>query len=126
MPGELSLSIEELVRRYNVVEAPIAALDLESGMVSRIGGKLRIVIAVSYENNTAGPMAVIETVDGLERLGCDLLVDVWHMNGEPFFVELPPEEIGAFPTKTDTGSSTPPIHDAACVLPLWRTPDKLK
>ena len=53
----MSISLEDLVRLYNIVESPIAAWDLDTGMVLRFGGKLRVLISVAYENTDSGPVA---------------------------------------------------------------------
>ncbi|HEY2016004.1 MAG TPA: hypothetical protein VGH38_21025 [Bryobacteraceae bacterium] len=63
-----SPSLEELVRRHNIVDSPISALDLDTGMVLRFDGKLKIFISVSYENTGSGPVVVLETVAGLIKI----------------------------------------------------------
>jgi hypothetical protein len=125
MAGEESLSLEELVRRHNVVDSPIAAFDLLSGMVMRFEGKLRIVISAFYESTKSGPMVVVETVAGLKRFASDAQVDVWHIDGEPFFVELPPEDLDTYVPGSSGGGSLPPAHDAAGIVPVWRGPKRL-
>ena len=125
MAGQGSLSLEELVRQYNIVDSPIAALNLDSGMVLRFGGKLRVVISVAYENTKSGPITIVESAAGLERFASDSQLDVWHMNGTPFIVELPPEEIGTCVPNASGGGSTPPAHDAAGIVPVWRGPKRL-
>ncbi|HMD71828.1 MAG TPA: hypothetical protein VKF41_10820 [Bryobacteraceae bacterium] len=125
MAGRESLSLEELVWQYNIVDSPIAAVDLEPGMVLRSAGRLRVVISVSYENADSGPAVIVESAKGLERFASDALLDVWHMDGEPFIVELPPEDTGPFKPAASRGGSTPPAHDAAGIAPVWRGPKRL-
>jgi hypothetical protein len=125
MADHETLSLEELVRQYNIVDSPIAAVDLEPGMVLRSGGRLRVVISVSFENTGSGPVAIIESAAGLERFASDSELDVWHIDGEPFIVELPPEEAGALEPAVGGGGSTPPAHDAAGIVPVWRGPKRL-
>jgi hypothetical protein len=124
MAGQDFLRLEELIRRHNIVDSPIAAMDLEAGMVLRSGGRLRVVISVSYENTESGPMAVVESVNGLERFASDSILDAWHINGEPFIIELPPEEIGTCEPPAGGGGSSPPAHDAAGIVPVWRGPKR--
>lgn len=126
MAGQESLSLEELVRQNNIVDSPVAALDLESGMVLQFGGKLKIVISVVYENTESGPMVVVETVAGLQRFRSDAQLNVWHVNGRPFFIELPLEETVTRVPNIGGGSSTPPAHDAAGIVPVWRGPKQYK
>ena len=125
MAGRESLSLEELVRQYHIVDSPIAAVDLEPGMVLRSGGRLRVVISVSFENTGSGPVAIVESAAGLERFASDSPLDVWHMDGEPFIVELPPEYTGPFKPAVRGSGSTPPAHDAAGIVPVWRGPKRL-
>jgi hypothetical protein len=120
MAARRDLSIEELARRNFVVPLRIAALDLETGMVLLIGDKLRVVISVSYENRASGPVALIETVGGFERMAADARVEVWHVEGRPFLVDAPEEEPGPFMVGRAGGSSTPPAQDAAGIVPVWR------
>jgi hypothetical protein len=125
MAGDESLSLEELVRKHNVVDAPISALDLDTGMVLRFEGKLRIVISVSYEKTESGPMVAVETVVGIKRFASDAQLDVWHINGEPFIVDPQPEDPGTSVPKAGEGGSTPPAHDAAGIVPVRRGPKRL-
>jgi hypothetical protein len=125
MKDEETLSLQELVRLHNIVDSPISVLDLETGMVWRFEGKLRIVISVQYENARSGPVAVVETVDGLQRFAADTQVEVWHANGAPFFVELPPEYPGSYTPDAGGGGSATPAHDAAGIVPVWRGPKKV-
>jgi hypothetical protein len=120
MADRESLSIEELARRNFVVPLRIAALDLETGMVLLIGEKLRIVISVAFENGASGPVAVVETVAGFERMAADARVEVWHVDGKPFLVDAPEEELGPYMVGRAGGSSTPPAQDAAGIVPVWR------
>lgn len=124
MAGEESLSLEELVRQYDIVVSPIAALDLESGMVLRFAGKLRVVISVAFENTGSEPKVIVETAGGLEKFAIDSQLDVWHIHGHPFIVELPPEDIGPGVPSARRGSM-PPAHDAAGIVPVWRGPKRL-
>ena len=71
-----SLSIEELARRNWVIPRAIHALDLETGMVLLMGDKLRVVISVAFENRASGPVAVAETVAGIERFATSARVEV--------------------------------------------------
>jgi hypothetical protein len=125
MAGEESPSLEELVRQHNIVDSPIAAVDLETGMVLRFEGKLRIVISVLYENTESGPVVIVESMTGLKRFASDAQLDVWHINGEPFILELPPEDLGAYVPGAGGGGSTPPAQDAAGIVPVWLGPKKL-
>jgi hypothetical protein len=124
MAGHRSLSIEELARRNFVVPLRIAALDLETGMVVLIGDKLRIVISVAFENSASGPVAVVETVGGFERMAAGAQVEVWHVEGRPFLVDAPEEELGPYMVGRAGGSSTPPTHDATGIVPVWRGPKR--
>jgi hypothetical protein len=125
MAAEGSLSLEELIRRHNVVHSPVAAMDLEIGMVLRFEGKLRIVISVIFENSESGPMVIVESMDGLKKFTSGVQLDVWHINGEPFIVELPPEDLGTYVPGVGGGNSTPPAQDAAGIVPVWRGPNRL-
>jgi len=117
-------SLEHLVRQYHITDAPIAALDLDTGMVLRSGGRLRIVISVSFENSEAGAVVVVESAAGLERFPGDSQVDVWHMDGKPFIVEAPAEDSGARVPDSGGRDSTPPAEDAAGIVPVWRGPKR--
>jgi hypothetical protein len=118
-------SLEELVRRNHIVTAPIVAMDLDSGMVLRCGDKLSIVISVAFEKTESGPVAIIETVDGLRSVADDAQLKVWHMNGEPFIVEAPAEDIGRRMPPASGGSATP-ARDAAGIVPVWRGPKRIE
>jgi hypothetical protein len=124
MADRTSLSIEELARRNSVVPLRIAALDLETGMVVLIGDRLRIVISLAFENSASGPVAVVETVGGFERMAADARVEVWHVEGKPFLVDPPEEELGPYMVGRAGGSSTPPAQDAAGMVPVWRGPKR--
>jgi len=124
MAAEGSLRLEELVRRHHIVDSPVAATDLETGMVMRFDGTLRIVISVTYENTESGPMVIVESMAGLQRFASDAQFDVWHINGEPFIVEPPPEDLGPYVPGT-RGGRAPPGQDAAGIVPVWRGPKKL-
>jgi len=117
-------SLEQLVRQYHIVDSPIAALDLDTGMVLRAGGKLCIVISVSFQNSEAGPIVIVESATGLERFPGDAQVDVWHMDGKPFLVEAPAEDIGTRVPDDGGSDSTPPAEDAAGIVPVWRGPKR--
>jgi hypothetical protein len=93
-------------------------------MVLRLEGKLRVVISVAFENSESGPTAIIETADGLERVATSSQLRVWHMNGNPFIVDPPPEDVGKYKPGTSSGSSSPPAHDAAGIVPVWRGPKR--
>jgi hypothetical protein len=93
-------------------------------MVLRSAGKLRVVISVSFENSDAGPVAVVESATGLERFPGDSQVDVWHMDGRPFIVEAPAEDIGTRIPHEHGSDSTPPAEDAAGIVPVWRSPKR--
>ena len=88
-------------------------------MVLLAGGRLRIVISVVFENGAAGPVAVVETPGGFERLPTDARVEVWHVEGEPFLVDAPEEELGPYMVGRG-GSSAPAAHDAAGIVPVCR------
>jgi hypothetical protein len=125
MGSQEFLSLEELIRQHHIVDSPIAALDLDSGMVLRFAGKLRVVISVAFENADSGPVVIVETAAGLEKFAIDLQLEVWHIEGQPFIVDLPPEDIGASIPGGRGGGSTPPAHDAAGIAPAWRGPKRL-
>ena len=125
MPSKPSPSLEELVRRHNIVLAPVAALQLDSGMVMKFKGRLRIVISVAYENAESGPMVVVESVDGLHKFASDAQLDVWHADGKPFIVDSPPD-FGKTVAAARGGVSVPPAHDAAGIVPPWRGPKRHK
>src|SRR6266436_172838 len=118
MADQESPSLEELVRQHNVVDAPIAAVDLETGMVMRCEGKARIVISSFFEKTEAGVMVVVETVSGLQRFAIDAQLDVWHINGEPFIVDVPQEDTDTHVPGTGGSGSAPPAHDAAGIVPV--------
>ncbi len=124
MEADEPLSLEQLVRRHNVIASPIAAMDLEIGMVWRFEGKLRIVISVLFENASSGPIVIVETMDGLRRFSSDTQLDVWHINGEPFIVEAPPEDLSQYVPDAGGNGSPPPAQDAAGIVPVWRGPKK--
>ena len=125
MAGEKSLSLEELVRLHKVVHSPVAAMDLEIGMVLRFEGKLRIVISIAFENSESGPMVIVESMDAFKKFHSGAQLDVWHIGGEPFIVDLPPEVPGPYIPGAGGGNSTPPAHDAAGIVPVWRGPKRL-
>jgi hypothetical protein len=124
MAGRSSPSLKELARRYWVTLL-VRATDLKTGMVLLVRHKPRIVISVAYENSVSGPMVVVETVDGLERIAVGARVEVWHIAGKPFFVDVPPEDLGPYMVASSRGGSTPPAHDAAGIVPVWRGPKRL-
>jgi hypothetical protein len=119
------LSLDELIRRRNVVDTPVPAMNLESGMVMRCEGIVRIVISVAFEKSESGCTVIIETVEGLKKFAGDTQFDVWHINGEPFIVDGPPEDPGKYVPGGSGGSSAPPAQDAAGIVPVWRGPQKL-
>jgi len=119
------LSLDELVRLHNVVEASIAAMDLEIGMVVRFDQRLCVVISVAFERTDAGAVVAVETVHGIRRFASDSTVQAWHIDGEPFFVSLPPEDFGPQLPQKAEGGSAPPAHDAAGIVPVWRGPKRV-
>ena len=132
MPSHEFLSREELVAQtidevfraeYNIVDSPISALELRSGMVLAIRSKLRVVSSVRYENGAFGPVVTVETGAGSQRFPSNAQVNVWHMNRRPFILTLPPESGGVL-CKVGQGGSTPPAHDTAGVVPVWREPKR--
>ena len=133
VPNREVLSREDLVAEtidqhyrteYKIVDSPIAALKLRAAMVLRIGGTLRVVISVRYDKSNAGPVVVIETSSGFHKVARNSRVDVWHIQGKPFIMTLPPEGLRR-PYTSDEGGSTPPAHDAAGIVPVWRGPKRL-
>jgi hypothetical protein len=122
-----SQSLESLVLQHGVAYAPILALDLETGMVLRSEGKLKIVISVSYRNTKIGPIAIIETLDGLRRVDSEARLDVWHINGKPFIVDrgLPLDIPGGWVGGNGGGGAAPLAQDAAGIVPVWRGPKRL-
>jgi hypothetical protein len=105
----------------NIVDSPIAALKLRAGMVLRIGGRLRVVISVRYDKGNSAPVVLVETSSGFHKVASKSRIDVWHIQGRPFIMTLPPEGISrSYPS--DDGGSTPPAHDAAGIVPVWRGP----
>jgi hypothetical protein len=127
VPNHEGLSREDLVAEtidqhfraeYKIVDSPIAALKLRAAMVLRIGGRLRVVISVRYDKSN---VVVVETSSGFHRVARNSRIDVWHIQGRPFIMTLPPEGISrSYPS--DDGGSTPPAHDAAGIVPVWRGP----
>jgi hypothetical protein len=63
-------------------------------------------------------------VAGLKRFPSPAQLDVWHVNGEPFIVDLPPDETGHTPPPGKGGASSTPAHDAAGIVPV-RGPKRL-
>jgi hypothetical protein len=105
---------------YKIVDSPIAAPNLRAAMVLRIGGKLRVVISVRYKNNS-DPVILIETSSGFHKIARRSRIDVWHIQGKPFIMTLPPNGPRRSYT-SDEGGSTPPAHDAAGIVPVWPGP----
>ena len=116
-------SLEELKRQYRIAERPFPVLRLGRGMVFRIEGRLRVVVAIHLERAAAQPV-VIETLCGVERLAGDARLKVWHAKGKPFLLQLPEEEI-PFPIPPVAGGSAPPAQDAAGIVPVWLIPKRL-
>jgi len=105
---------------YKIADSPIAATKLRAAMVLRISGMLRVVISVRYKNNSA-PVIFIETSSGFHRIARKSKIDIWHIQGKPFIMTLPPN--GPWRSyASDEGGSTPPAHDAAGIVPVWRGP----
>ena len=130
VPYRETLSREDLVAEtidqhyrteYKIVYSPIAASKLRAAMVLRIGGMLRVVISVRYEKSNSGPVVFIDTSAGFHWVARKSRIDVWHIQGRPFIMTLPP--LGNSRSHaSDEGSSTPPAHDAAGIVPVWRGP----
>jgi hypothetical protein len=125
MSAQEHLSLEDLLRLHNVVEVSIPAMDLGIGMVVRVDQRLRIVISVAFENTESGAVVAVETAHGLRRIPVDSMVAAWHIGAEPFFVDAPPEDLGSPLPRAAAGGSTPPAHDAAGIVPVWRGPKRL-
>jgi hypothetical protein len=125
MSAQEDLSLEELVRLYNVVAASISSLDLEIGMVVRFDNRLRVVISVAFENTESGARVVVETAHGLTRFPADSELEAWHINGKPFFVELSPEDLAPYLPNAPENGCAPPAHDAAGIAPVCRGPKRL-
>src|SRR5689334_22913474 len=123
--GAQDLSLEELLRLHNVVETSIPAVNLEIGMVVRFDERLHVVISVAFEKAETGAMVAIETAHGIRRFAAESTVYAWHIGGEPFFVSLPPEDFGPRVPQKAEGGSTPPAHDAAGIVPVWRGPKRI-
>jgi len=99
-------------------------VDLETGMVLPIRETPRIVISVAYENSASGPVATVETVAGLVRFAARSQVEVWHIEGKPFLIDVPPEDLGPFMAGSGGSGSAPPVHDAAGIVPVWLGPKR--
>ena len=133
MPNHEVLSREDLVAQTidqhyreecNIVDSPLAALKLRAGMVLRIGGTLRVVISVRYDKSNSAPVVLVETSSGFHKVASKSRIDVWHIQGRPFMMTLPPEGFRRSYT-SDDGGSTPPSQDAARIVPVWRGPKRL-
>ena len=83
------------------------------------------MISVVFENAKSGPVAIVETGGGLKRFASDAQFNVWHIDGEPFIVDLPPEDLGTYIPGGGGSGSAPPAQDAAGIVPAWRTPKRL-
>ena len=121
-----SESLDSLVRQYNIVYKPIPVLDLETGMVLRSDGKLRIVISMVYENTGIGPIVIVETLAGLEKFASEAQVNVWHIDRKPFIVDrgLPLDIPGGWVAGKGGGGAIPLAQDAAGIVPVWRGPKR--
>jgi len=128
VPQHAVLSLEDLVaetidqhfrEEYKIVDSPIAASKLRAAMVLRIGGKLRVVISVRCKNNS-DEVILVETSSGFHKVARKSRIDVWHIEGKPFIMMLPPGPGRSFASAE--GGSTPPAHDAAGIVPVWRGP----
>jgi hypothetical protein len=108
----------------NIVDSPIAALKLCAGMVLRIGGTLRVVISVRFDKSNSDPVVLAETSSGFHKVASKSRIDVWHIQGKPFIMTLPPEGFGRSYT-SDDGGLTPPAQDAAGIVPVWPGPKRL-
>jgi hypothetical protein len=133
VPNHEVLSREDLVARTidqhyrgecNIVDSSIAALKLREGMVLRISGTLRVVISVGYDKSNSAPVVLAETSSGFHKFTNKSRIDVWHIQGRPFIMTLPPEGFRRSYT-SDDGGCTPPAHDAAGIVPVWRGPKRL-
>jgi hypothetical protein len=118
------MRLEQLVRQHNVVDSPIAAMDLETGMVFHFERQLRVVISVTYKNTKSGPTVVVESMTGLHTFPSDAQLYAWHIDGRPFIVDPPPEDLGPYKPFIG-GGSAPPAQDAAGIVPVCRAPKRL-
>jgi len=116
---------EHFREQYNIVDSRISLLSLGPGMVVRIGGRLKVVASVCYEQSGSGPIAVVETSSGFETLASDSEIDVWYIEGKPFIMALP-QRISARAYVPPTGNRGPTSssHDAAGIVPVWRGPKR--
>jgi hypothetical protein len=123
---QVAYTIDERFRQeYKIVDSPIVAVDLCAGMVLRLGGKLRVVVSVRFENPESGPVAVVETACKVLRFASDSELHVWYMNQKPFIMELPPDKIGTGKPRTGNSGSAPLAQDAAGIVPVWMEPKRI-
>ena len=87
-------------------------------------GFSNVIVSVACENTKSGPMVVVTGRRGVEQFPRDAKVDLWHLFEEPLILEKAPEDLGIF-LPGFIGGSTPPMQDAAGIVPVWRGPKRV-
>ena len=114
---------------YEIVATSIPVLKLRPNMVWEDDSIARVITAVSTEKRDLGTVVVVKTLNKNQEFAARARLPVWHIYqhgaGKPFIMVLPePSEAILRPPST-SGSSMPPAHDAAGIVPVWMPPKRI-
>jgi hypothetical protein len=119
---------------YEIVATSIPVLKLRQNMVWEDDSMARVITTVTTEKREPGPVVVVKTCHKIQEFAGEAWLPVWHIYqhgaGKPFIMMLPelpgnklPKTV--VPPPTTSGSSMPPAHDAAGIVPVWMPPKRI-
>ena len=114
---------------YEIVDSAIPALLLGQGMVWQDGPRPRVITEVTIEKRESGSVVIIETASQIREVTADSDIQVWYLfqnaTRKPFIMQLPDLPTTALPPPATKSGSTPPVHDAAGIVPVWMGPKRV-
>ena len=114
---------------YEIVATSIPVLKLRPNMVWEDDSIARVITAVTTEKREPGTVVVVKTLHKNQEFAAKAWLPVWHIHqhgaGKPFIMMLPEVPKTILPPPTTSGSSMPPAHDAAGIVPVWMPPRRI-
>jgi hypothetical protein len=113
---------------YEILATSISVLKLRQNMVWEDESIARVIIAVTTEKRKSRTVVVVKTLYKNQELAAKARLPIWHIyqhgTGKPFVMILPqPPKASLLPNTG--GSSVPPAHDAAGIVPVWMPPRRI-
>jgi hypothetical protein len=114
---------------YEIIATSIPVLKLREDMVWEDDSIARVITAVTIAKRKLGTVVVVKTLHKNKEFAAKARLPVWHIHqhgaGKPFIMMLPELPGTIPPPLTTSGSSMPPAHDAAGIVPVWMPPRRI-